>query len=147
MALLQMSKTMDEHKSSNVGAVGGAQKMSDAVDAAVVDRSSFYQYDRHGNVYHHHTRQFGEELLFDQRRDEHMNARFKENNIYEGLALSDTFLASYYSNVSTSFTQLKTCLINVAYVLTKALFCFVCNAIIHFKSTALSIYCCKAASH
>ncbi|KAI7810210.1 desmoglein-2-like protein isoform X1 [Triplophysa rosa] len=98
MALLQMSKTMDEHKSSNAAAVGGTQKMGDAVDAAVVDWSSFYQYDRHGNAYHHHTRQVDEELVYTHRRDEHMNARFKEHSIYEGLALSDAFLASYYSN-------------------------------------------------
>lgn len=108
MALLQMSKTMDEQKSSNMGAVGGTQKMSDAVDAAVVDWSSFHQYDRHGNAYHHHIHQLDDELLYAHRRDEHTNARFKEHSIYEGLALSDAFLASYYSNVSISFMRLKT---------------------------------------
>ncbi|XP_056599162.1 desmoglein-2-like protein isoform X1 [Triplophysa dalaica] len=99
MALLEMSKTIDEHKSNTVEVVGGRQeKISDAVDAERLDWSSFHQYDRRGNVYHHHTHQFDAEQMYNRRRDEHMIASFKEHNIYEGLALSEAFLASYYSN-------------------------------------------------
>lgn len=108
MALLEMSKTIDEHKSNTVEVVRGRQeKISDAVDAERLDWSSFHQYDRRGNVYHHHTHQFDAEQMYTRRRDEQMIASFKEHNIYEGLALSEAFLASYYSNVSITFIQLK----------------------------------------
>ncbi|XP_051553435.1 desmoglein-2-like protein [Myxocyprinus asiaticus] len=100
MALLKMYKEPDHLKHSKVDTVTGAQKWTDGVDGAAgaldSHRSSFYWYDLHGKTYHHAHQQNGK-YIYTQGKDEHMKGSFEGHNAYEGLTLSDDFLASYYS--------------------------------------------------
>ncbi|XP_073727823.1 desmoglein-2-like protein isoform X2 [Misgurnus anguillicaudatus] len=105
MDLLEISKQMEKQKVSNVGAVSGGQTMIDGVDGAVVDWSSFHQYDMHGNAYHHHIHQFDRNLMYAQNTDEQIYTRFKGHDAYEGLAVSDAFLDDYYSHKARSVAE------------------------------------------
>ncbi|XP_016320049.1 desmoglein-2-like [Sinocyclocheilus anshuiensis] len=98
MALLRMSKQLDDSKYSHVDAEGGARMWGEVKDGGFRAEgshwTSFYQYDQHESAHHHHRNQTAGRYKSGQRKDEH--SRF-EDYTFDGLALSDAFLGNYYS--------------------------------------------------
>ncbi len=100
MALLQMSKELEGNKCGIMGAVGGGQLWGGVGADVGVGDGLFY--DQHDSGFYYDRNQIDGRYGYGQRTEEH--SRF-ENYRFDGLALSDAFLANYYSQVSISFTQ------------------------------------------
>ncbi len=95
MALLQLSKELEDNKRRDMDAVGGGQQW-DGVGA----EGLFY--DQHDSGFYYDRNQIDGRYGYGQRKEEH--SRFEDYR-FDGLGLSDAFLANYYSQVSISFTQ------------------------------------------
>ncbi len=100
MALLQLSKELEDNKRRDMDAVGGRQQWGGVgADVGVGDGLI---YDQHDSGFYYDRNQIDWRYGYGQRKEEH--SRFKDYR-FDGLALSDAFLANYYSQVSISFTQ------------------------------------------
>ncbi|XP_016147678.1 desmoglein-2-like [Sinocyclocheilus grahami] len=93
MAILKISKELEDNKRGNVGAVGGAKIWGGVKDGGCGAEGSHWTsfYDQHDSAYLHQNDGW---YVSGQRKGEH--SRF-EDNMFDGLALSDAFLGNYYS--------------------------------------------------
>ncbi|XP_026062831.1 desmoglein-2-like protein isoform X3 [Carassius auratus] len=101
MALLKISKEVEEHNRGNVGAVGGAQTWGGVKDGGCGAEGSHWTsfYDQRDSAYHHQT---DGRYVCGIRKEEH--SRF-EDYMFDGLALSDGFLGNYYSQKVSNLTK------------------------------------------
>uniref|UniRef100_A0A672KC28 Cadherin domain-containing protein n=1 Tax=Sinocyclocheilus grahami TaxID=75366 RepID=A0A672KC28_SINGR len=96
-------KELEDNKRGNVGAVGGAKIWGGVKDGGCGAEGSHWTsfYDQHDSAYLHQNDGW---YVSGQRKGEH--SRF-EDNMFDGLALSDAFLGNYYSQKQDIGESLK----------------------------------------